>query len=761
MVRANHVQIREARMMKRNGTGERLALAIAAFMICSTACEDDRRAVPVPSAEREGPAQLVVDVGGFAPIDMWRVGPAHAGADGSPMQRVGAMVGVTDGQPVELAVRANETSEWLVMTPLASMGMQQVFSAALPEAANELQIGIRESDHTRISFVRWTGAANGLTAFETRTDQPATMSFAGVPITPRGGWSAAPSRCDAREDETESGKHGVSLHMTATPGDWPHATSMQALQAYFTSGLGFCDLGFHFVVAGDGTIYEGRPLHLAGAHGSSGQVVIGFLGCFDSMHCPLPDDVSAAAKTSVQALIRSLSQLFMFEVNPTSIVAPTCTAASADCAGDRLAAAASEIVESMPPTGMDGGISDSGPEPDAMVPTGPTRCNEMGCDWCNSTGTCLAAGESCAWVGEMSGDRCWSTVDACTALSCWEPTLNVPRCSTTTMPEDFSSGRFALHRYETSLQPGGPVTISLTRTGGTWQPALLLTDMSGALISAGDVTTRFTNAPVGAATSGQSGNVASVTLTPSTALNVRVHVTSWAVINGGFSGMLPTDATYTLMADQSCDTPPMTSASESVGTPQNGSLENGVRIGDHPGYVVASSPVDAHYGTEETIRWIREAFDAVVAMHPTAARAAVHEISIREGGVPTSGPWNHNSHESGRDADITYILNSCGPQGCPFTPVVLSQFDVAANWTMMEYWLRNDMVTYIFVDHGLQQSLYEEAQRRGATESQLAEWIQWPRAAEIREGKIRDVVNHRNHLHVRFRCPDDDTRCEE
>ena len=91
----------------------------------------------------------------------------------------------------------------------------------------------------------------------------------------------------------------------------------------------------------------------------------------------------------------------------------------------------------------------------------------------------------------------------------------------------------------------------------------------------------------------------------------------------------------------------------------------------------------------------------------------------------------------------------------------LSQFDVQATWTLFEYWLRRDEVTFIFVDHGLQEALYNEAQRRGATSAELDRWIQWPRASGVREGIIRHVANHRNHHHVRFRCPSDDTRCVE
>jgi len=230
--------------------------------------------------------------------------------------------------------------------------------------------------------------------------------------------------------------------------------------------------------------------------------------------------------------------------------------------------------------------------------------------------------------------------------------------------------------------------------------------------------------------------------------------------DGAFSGTMPTDTRYRLVTTQTCASmPPGPSASESVGSPSSGSLRDGVRITPHPGYVIADTGRDAYYGTEETVRWMREGFDAVTARHPGAQRAQVRDLSILGGG-PASGDWPHGSHESGRDADGTYHLDSCSPTtGCPIADVPIASFDAAATWTLFEDWLRRGVVTYIFVDHGLQRILYEEAVRRGATAAQLDAWIQYPRAASVREGVVRHEANHLNHYHVRFVCPADDGSC--
>jgi len=207
--------------------------------------------------------------------------------------------------------------------------------------------------------------------------------------------------------------------------------------------------------------------------------------------------------------------------------------------------------------------------------------------------------------------------------------------------------------------------------------------------------------------------------------------------------------------------PPSSTDSESIGSPTAGRIELSARMASGTSFVLADTGRDAYFGTEETVYWLRAGFDAARAAHPGAALPQLRDISIARGGVP-SGSWPHSSHESGRDADGTYILNSCSTStGCPLAEVDLADFDAAANWAIFELWLEARVVTYVFVDHALQRPLYEEARRRGATSAGLSAWFQYPRPATERVGIIRHVTNHRNHFHVRFVCPADDAECLE
>jgi hypothetical protein len=155
----------------------------------------------------------------------------------------------------------------------------------------------------------------------------------------------------------------------------------------------------------------------------------------------------------------------------------------------------------------------------------------------------------------------------------------------------------------------------------------------------------------------------------------------------------------------------------------------------------------------ETVLWMQDAFDSVREAHPRAPRVRVHDLSDHDGGRL----YGHRSHQSGRDVDIAYYHERCnGP--CSFRRV-RDDLDVATQWTLLRHWLVRDQVTAIFNDYRIQRPLYEEARRQGATRAQLSRWFQYPRGRTHSLGKIRHFPNHRDHLHVRFVCPETDEEC--
>ncbi|MFK8002638.1 MAG: penicillin-insensitive murein endopeptidase [Polyangiales bacterium] len=400
----------------------------------------------------------------------------------------------------------------------------------------------------------------------------------------------------------------------------------------------------------------------------------------------------------------------------------------------------------------DAGVRDAGPTDSGPGDAGRLMCGDPECRHCVSQGSCVALAADCALETLPTSAECSGVFQPCDVASCWDPTLSLPSCGARLVDEDFSSGRFSVHRYDATVPGGEPVSLTLRRRGGVYQPMLLITEPGGELIFAGDATSLQPDVAVLDAS--VSSTEVSVTLQVESTRMLSLWVTDAAAAAGDFSSGVDTSATYRLSGSQVCEG---SSLSESVERTNDGSLENAVQITEGDGYVVAETGRNAEYGTQETIDQIRAGLAAVRARHPDAATVQVRDISVVNGGRP-SGPWPHASHQSGRDVDVTYHLDSCsGP--CPLSDVPLSQFDEEATWTLFEYWLAQDAVTFIFVDTSLQQILYDVAGRRGATSEELDRWFQYPNTGST--GIIRHVSNHLNHHHVRFRCPDDDARCIE
>lgn len=195
------------------------------------------------------------------------------------------------------------------------------------------------------------------------------------------------------------------------------------------------------------------------------------------------------------------------------------------------------------------------------------------------------------------------------------------------------------------------------------------------------------------------------------------------------------------------------SRSRSIGDPNHGRLVDAVEMPRrHPGlYVRVPSRA---FGTEETVRWIVDAYDAARESDASMPEVAVHDISHRDGGAM----MGHHSHASGRDADLAYFQRGCGER-CLFRSIGPDQLDVERQWRVFHYWLSRGLVEAIFVDHSLQRALYEHAREQGVDRHTLSRWFQYPREEGNRYGIIRHHARHADHYHVRFVCHESDEEC--
>ena len=192
--------------------------------------------------------------------------------------------------------------------------------------------------------------------------------------------------------------------------------------------------------------------------------------------------------------------------------------------------------------------------------------------------------------------------------------------------------------------------------------------------------------------------------------------------------------------------------SESIGRANDGRLVNGEELPEHRMYDIRSSR--RAWGTNETISNIVGAFDHLRSVHRNAPVLDIHDLSYEEGGRIS----DHRSHQSGRDADIGYYHDEC-EETCEYTSFRAGNMDLELNWSIIHYWLDNDLVEYIFIDYSYQEVLYEYAEDHGASERQLRAWFQYPRGRNTARGIIRHERNHRDHMHVRFGCSSEDGNC--
>lgn len=192
--------------------------------------------------------------------------------------------------------------------------------------------------------------------------------------------------------------------------------------------------------------------------------------------------------------------------------------------------------------------------------------------------------------------------------------------------------------------------------------------------------------------------------------------------------------------------------SESVGEVDDGALVNGVGLPSHPGFVVRHP--ERTFLTLDAREHLLQAFDALREADEDAPRLQIGDASRARGGPLDQ----HRSHQSGRDVDIDYFYRRCR-ETCGHHRLSPAELDADRQWRLIEPWLRAGAVEYVFIDHALQEPLYEAARRAGVSRADLSRWFQWPRAADVRYGIIRHVPSHADHMHVRFACAPHDTAC--
>jgi len=175
----------------------------------------------------------------------------------------------------------------------------------------------------------------GFAAFQLEQKFPSV-----APIMSRLGWRAAPRR-GSNEAHTP---YRVTVHHTQ--GTLPMneaeaATAVKNIQHYHMVGRGregkenFSDIGYHFLIAGDGRVLEGRRAEYLGAHASganTGNIGVAMMGDFNKVK------PTAAQIESLTRLVTYLSVKYKKDPNSRGFLEPHQHYTNTDCPGKNMMA---------------------------------------------------------------------------------------------------------------------------------------------------------------------------------------------------------------------------------------------------------------------------------------------------------------------------------------------------------------------------------------------------------------------------------------
>ena len=192
----------------------------------------------------------------------------------------------------------------------------------------------------------------------------------------------------------------------------------------------------------------------------------------------------------------------------------------------------------------------------------------------------------------------------------------------------------------------------------------------------------------------------------------------------------------------------------SIGAPNKGKLAGALKL--RPSRALKIKQRATTWALPDLVKLLQRAAGKVAKKHPRSV-LLVGDLSQKNGG-PMLG---HNSHQTGRDADVGfYVANSKGKPAAmtrfvafdgagKSSQVTWAQFDDARNWALVEALLtdKDAPARYIFVSNPLRLRLLAYAAKK-----KVAKDLQTKAAFAMLSPRDADV--HDDHFHVRIGCPE-------
>ena len=199
--------------------------------------------------------------------------------------------------------------------------------------------------------------------------------------------------------------------------------------------------------------------------------------------------------------------------------------------------------------------------------------------------------------------------------------------------------------------------------------------------------------------------------------------------------------------------PPSKRQAQAVGSPNKGSLKNGLALPkEGPGF--RRIHAKRFYGADETIALMRYLGAKLNQAYPGSEPLLVGAISKKHGGRAGT----HVSHQNGIDVDWAYLEKGNPKRRYYNSKVRSDQLDYEKNWYIFEVALLTGRIKSIFVDKTMLSPLYNAAKEAGWSEVALKPIFgdtNFQGARRI----IRHWPGHTYHAHVRLKCSKGESSC--
>lgn len=280
--------------------------------------------------------------------------------------------------------------------------------------ADGVELRVPRASLELLRSIRWNAVTPPvITAEEEGVDTTSSglrADLGDLSIVTRAQWGAASARCSMTSDPN---KYRMAIHHTEGASSDP-TRQLRGVQA-FHANKGWCDIGYHFLIDVDGTIYEGRELTYRGVHAANnntGNIGISHIGNF---HQQTPPAVMLA---STARLVERLSSLYGIDLARSDIKGHR-EYSSTDCPGNLLYPRIGSIISDAQTIRSAGG-------------TAPTPPPSSGGSCTHSFGG-VYADQACSADYQCCGGAWRTQANGCGACVCTE-TSGQTGCSAPTPP---------------------------------------------------------------------------------------------------------------------------------------------------------------------------------------------------------------------------------------------------------------------------------------------------------------------------------------